>query len=414
MLIAAAILACILLAFKYVPVCSEALIEGAFQRRERNWRYSKLMNRKTAHTVFFFDYACRECFEKNINPHGLELDGHGHLPQSFGGGYTCYEEVPEKARRIGIFKPQKGDSAKITVRKNVFGEIIAYRIEQTNFADEFGEKQTQKYREEWNAHFRAWEGIQAEQRGMTIEQYRVAEREEAIQKAAKILDITPEEVIAAGWHERLFEAALEATARRLSRKLGKTVTAEEALRDYAKRIDKPTLSEDIPDPGCIDFCDNDKHRWEYVETSTLTEAWALDHLTQCKHCSTRMNKLRQAYLEPAGPECFSDEELPAVKMTGMLPKDRQVHADNCYRCRLRFNRWRDEHMASPPGPECLTREDLHEIHTSGKIPETCRAHIQNCERCRLNSTYHLQHYVDRVTPFPRLRLTSLQRAQRTA
>lgn len=397
--VAIAILVCIFLVLRRVPVRQEVLIEGIFRGRELG--------------EYVFDYACRRCFEENAVPRfsdspGLSLDRHGHLPPPFAGGYACYEEIPpEASRRKDDFEPQEGESAKIVVWRNLFGKIVAYKFERSNFAEEFAEEQLRQYRADLDLHFDAWDGIQAEQRGMSLEEYRRTKKEEEIREVASILKISLEEAAATGLS--IFDASIQAQAQRLSRKRGKTVTVKEVLAEYRERLHEAAPS--VPDAGCIDFCH--KHELEYAETGTLSEAWALEHFFQCEYCSSCLNEARQDYLSPAGPDCFSEDELATIKTTGMLPEERLAHSDDCRRCNFRFSLLRNKHMASLPGPECLTQEDLHEIHTNGKIPTKCRAHIQNCERCRINSVFHLQYYVNRVAPLPQSRLMSLRAARRT-
>jgi len=389
MLIALVIAAGIIAILRCLPVRSVVLIEGVFSHTETGWSLSEKKAR-----VYYFDKWCRDCFENTERRDRI---------------MGCQEGLPRSAWKLGSVEPQRGDSIKILCWKNILGGIVAYKIEQTNFSEEFSEKQFRQYREEWDAHLRAWDSIQAEIHGLTLERYRALKKEKNIQEAARMLDMTPEQVLSGGRHERLFEAALESRARHLSKESGKTITAEKLLADYKKRLREQTHPGDIPDVGCEDFCI--KHRREYVETGTLADAYALGHLTQCDSCTTRLNDERRTWLSPAGSECFSDEELAAVKAIGMLPKEREPHVSSCYRCRLHFNRKQDEHMASPPGPECLTSDDLHNIHANGNIPETRRAHIQNCKRCSRDAVWNLQQYVDRVAPQPSVRLQSLRRTQ---
>ena len=78
---------------------------------------------------------------------------------------------------------------------------------------------------------------QALRRGISVEEYLKASKEEAIECASKALGITPEEATSQNWHEKpRFYIAAESIARKLSAERGTLVTAKDVLDEKQRRM----------------------------------------------------------------------------------------------------------------------------------------------------------------------------------
>src|SRR3989344_3053767 len=109
-LIGAGVLIAVIFLLKYLPIKSSVLIEGVFQRKEDDFDFND-----NEFTVYRFENYCKDCFErKNFENNSI-----------YG---QCMATVPKRAQNRSAFIPEAGDSVKITVWKNIFGGIKAYKI----------------------------------------------------------------------------------------------------------------------------------------------------------------------------------------------------------------------------------------------------------------------------------------------
>lgn len=168
----------VILVLKYLPIRRATLIEGVFSHKKQD---HDLFSRERF-AIYYFDYACRECWEKNRE--GSSLD-------------ECHTAIPEKAFRLSSVKPVKGDSVKIIGYKNIFGWVRAYKIVSTNFAKKFAEKQFAKEEREQKEHDEAFDQRMALHEGFSsVDKYRQDREEKDITERVKILGISREDVVA--------------------------------------------------------------------------------------------------------------------------------------------------------------------------------------------------------------------------
>jgi hypothetical protein len=346
--------------------------------------------------VYEFDHACWNCLEtgRRSAPSGL-----------------CRVVIPERAIMIGGPNPWVGDSIEVIEGKNIFGRTIRYRVNRTDFAERFAERQFMQERVEWGAYRAAFERRMAAERGLSIEEYREVVAEEAITQAMQWLDMSREEVLTGGYHMiGEFNLLMERRAREASREKGVPVTRSEAAQEFARSIDDAYL----PSAACVNLMTSGsipgEHDYigELFETGTIKEAWALEHLLICRDCSADFQERNRRYQESQGPDCFTESELGMVLQNGMLPPERQAHQNDCYYCQIRFERCSKRHLEGAPSPFCLSEKNLHEIHATGRVPESCAAHVAKCLRCKRGSEQERQAYLDRVAPWPDIPKTRLE------
>jgi hypothetical protein len=182
---------------------------------------------------------------------------------------------------------------------------------------------------------------QALRRGLSVDKYLAALREETIQYAMNALKLSRDEVIAQKLDNRPRSGiVLEVQRRKLSEKLGWEVTIRELLDRDRERM----RASSYPWPDCLRF-DEVK---EYAKTGAM-EPKNVEHLTTCAVCSNLATVERSIYLEnqlPPGLECLSGEELVRVGKGERLPESRLTHVDSCRRCTNAFGKnqelWLDE------------------------------------------------------------------------
>ena len=382
---------------KFVPIRRTMLIEGVFVHKSRdvdfhdNWFHS-----------YEFDYACRDCWEKNE-------------PSDFFD--KCGASVPERSLRLSSIEPQKGDSIKIIGYKNIFGWVRAYKIVRTNFAEELAEKQHAKEEQEWQEYHEASDRRSALERGLSVEDYRHVTKEEDIRDTAEALKITEEEVVANKYDE--LPMCSQATARELIATTGKMPSLEEIYKedakireDFMKRLEKslPLSTQDYHCHMTTKFrlC---RYHWEFATTGTLADKYALSHTEQCDECRAVLEETRTSYQKTAGSSCLDEKDLASIRKTGHINPITKSHVARCDRCHVHSEICKERHLNDPPGTECLTKDDLHQIHTSGQTPTNKISHLTECERCKQQYERHKNTYLDRVAPRPNLptmRLRSLK------
>src|SRR3990167_8261246 len=210
MLLIAGAVVVMLVILKYLPVKHATLIEGVFDRKEDSSDFYQKV------TAFWFDNQCRECIEKNSENESL-----------YG---QCHTSVPATAINLdsGI-EPQNGDSIKIIAWKTIFGRTVIYRLIQTNFANEFAVPQLQQEKDEWEAYGDASDRREAMKRGLSLEEYRKAEKEEEIRYAAEQLELSSEEVIENKYNE--IPQFMLQIVKRLIKELGRNPTKDDIWTD---------------------------------------------------------------------------------------------------------------------------------------------------------------------------------------
>ncbi|OHB22321.1 MAG: hypothetical protein A2939_04675 [Parcubacteria group bacterium RIFCSPLOWO2_01_FULL_48_18] len=403
-LIAVSVIAAGFLFLRYYPHRRAVLIEGVFDKAEKTTELFK----NTRLITYWFDNYCRECMEKE-KPNPL-----------YG---QCHQSIPSSAvQLVNSYQPQQGDPIRIVVWKNIFGKVIAYRIERTNFAEEFGPRQLEQEEQEWRAYEEARDRRKALDLGMIVSELRAKREEDNIRYAMERLGMSRGQVIAAGYHTLPNSRILDISrAKALSEKTGTTVTEEDVRREEKKFMDEVLVrSYDAPFCGWeADLTLRYHHDYEYAETGTVAKTevgdteWVLHHIKTCPVCFPKFNKMRERFLSsPRTQECLTDENIAEIVRTGMLGGKKELDWHGCLRCHVLFIRRQEEYLKVPSGPECFTQADLHGIHTTGEIPEDWRAHLAQCLRCQYASRRHRDMWLDRVAPqpdIPRFRLKNIRK-----
>lgn len=387
MLLVASVVVILLLVLKYLPVKHTTLIEGVFDRKEDSSDfYEKVI-------AFWFDNQCRECIESNSENESL-----------YG---QCHISVPATAINLdsGI-EPQNGDSIKIVAWKTIFGRTAMYRLVRTNFADEFAVPQLQKEKDEWKAYSDASDRREAMKRGLGLEEYRQAEKEEEIQYAAEQLSLSPEEVVEHGYNK--IPQLMLRIVKKLMKKLGRNPTRDEIwaaqkkdFDDILERVGSTPIDKSY-DHECVTFRHSGLYN-EYIATGvSSSDQEFTEHLAECQQCLSNITKLRERFLKSANPDCLTFGELGTIRVSGLEPENRKDHISKCYHCWVLFRQCEKEHLSNQPGSKCLTEDNLHTIHTTGEIPEACKAHLTNCLRCQKVAEKHRDDFIDKVVPLPKL------------
>ena len=198
---------------QYLPIRRVVLMEGVFDRKE----YSSDFYRELI--CFWFENYCRNCFEKNLT-HKSSMCG------------QCYTVVPKNSFQLGKQEPKQGDSIKVTAWKTIFGRVIFHSFSKTNFDKETAQEQLRREKEEWKAYHEAFDRREAFQRGMTVQEYREVEEKEAIENAATVLNIVPDEVVKHEYH-KIPRFNLD-VVRNLRKELGREPTQDELTAAFAK------------------------------------------------------------------------------------------------------------------------------------------------------------------------------------
>lgn len=392
----------LIIIIRHVPVRSEVLIEGIFDRK----RHDRDTSQDVSFVAYYFENDCKSCYEKGGNPSPL-FD-------------QCHTAIHQISINISSFKPRSGDSVKIIGWKTLSGRVAMYKFVRTNFAEEFGAKQIQQEEDAWDMYQEAYDRREALKLGVTIEEYRIIEKEKSIANAVRILKLSREDVVANKYYELPgIVLYAERDARKRSQESGQIVTREEILEEDKRRIDE-TVKRIRHTDRCgasAEYTVRHQYDLEYAETGTLVDEDALSHIKHCSLCSRDFDDARQRFLEcPKTPKCLTDEELREIRKTGMLAGDKE-YPECCYRCHILFVRHQDKHFSDPSGLECLTLDDMHEIHTTGRIPEYRRLHVSVCKRCKRASEKHREKWLDEVAPlpeFPHPRMRNLKNRLRTA
>lgn len=385
----------LILALKYLPIRSTVLIEGVFNRKELDTAIFSGIR----FVVYYFDYACRECWEKD---------------RSFDSFEECHAAVPERgAIQLSSVEPLEGDSVKIVGYKNVFGWVRAYRILKTNFAEELAVKQHEREEQERRNCREALDRRAALQRNLSVENFRVVKKQEAISYAARVLNITEERVVANKYNT--LPRSVLSVVKKLIIANNAMPTLEEigeenqkVIRASVERLEGNLLL----NSACYKTHD---YFLEFAASGTLAYKYDLFHVQACDSCQNVLNKARADYQQVAGLKCLSDKDLEFVRKTGRADPLTISHLAFCDRCDIHYRICKEQHFNDPPGPECLTKDDLHKIHTDGQVPENKVAHLEKCERCKQQFEGHQHIYFDRVAPLPRMprrRLKSLKSSDR--
>jgi len=386
MLLVASIVIILLFVLRYLPVKYTTLIEGVFDRKEDNSDfYEKVI-------AFWFDNQCRECIEKNSENEPL-----------YG---QCHTSVPAKAINLdsGI-EPQNGDSIKIIAWKTIFGRTVIYKFVRTNFADEFAVSQLQQEKDEWEAYGDASDRRNAMKRGLGLEEYRQAEKEEEIQYAVEQLKLSSEEVIEHGYNK--IPQFMLRIVKKLMKELGRNPTRDEIWaeqkKDTADMLERmrSTPIDESYNHECVTFRHSGLYN-EYIATGASPDQEFTEHLSECRQCLSNITELRERFLKSESPDCLTFGESGSIRVNGLQPENRKDHISKCYHCWILFREREKEHLSGQLGPECLTKDHLHTIHTTGEIPEVCKAHLANCLRCQKAAEKHRDEYIDKVVPLPKL------------
>jgi len=105
---------------KWLPVRKEVLIEGKYDHEELGG--TSLF--KTNRLVFCFNEYCKECLE--------EWRRTGREPETL--YQICTVGIPRRfVLNLSQMIPQRGDIVKIIGWKNIFGRVVAYQIESSDF-----------------------------------------------------------------------------------------------------------------------------------------------------------------------------------------------------------------------------------------------------------------------------------------
>ncbi len=305
----------LVLLLKYLPVRSCVLIEGIFEKTEHGSDFSD-----NVLIAYWFKNYCRECIERE------RFEQNSIYGQ-------CYATVPKKAWNKSTFSPEKGDSVKIVEWKNIFGWTRMYKIVQTDFREVFGPKLNALSDDYYKNLGEALDKRGALEKGVSVEEYRNAEREETISYAMTKLGMSREEVISQeidAWGYSSIRH--EARRRDLSAKLGREVSYQEVLEEDRKKVREATY----PGPECLL-----PHEIEgYAESGTLPED-RLSHLKSCIPCGVQAGMQREGWVvknTPPGPDCLSPDELKSVEETGAMPEARLEHLSTCRGCKNHFER----------------------------------------------------------------------------
>lgn len=214
-----------------------------------------------------------------------------------------------------------------------------------------------------DAHYEALEQREALRQGITVDELRSREKEETIQYAMEALGLSREEVIAQSIHEygRTY-ITLERRRRNLSTKRGKEVTHQELLDEDRKSVRESRF----PGPDCLST-----HECDIYDFSGELSSDRLEHAENCTFCSIMISmaenqrESRQIYESPAGPECFTKEELHELSETGSLPEGRRNHTATCKRCEMHYKGFREAWIEKTvPVPPLYTEEELMAMHSS--------------------------------------------------
>lgn len=386
MLLVAGAVVVLLVILKYLPIKHTTLIEGVFDRKEDSSDfYEKVV-------AFWFDNQCRECIESNSERESL-----------YG---QCHTSVPATAINLdsGI-DPQNGDSIKVVAWKTIFGRTVLYKFVRTNFADEFAVPQLQKEKDEWEAYGDASDRREAMKRGLSLEEYRQAEKEEEIQYAAEQLKLSPEEVVEHGYNK--IPQFMLRIVKKLMKELGRNPTRDEIWAAQKKDSDdmmermRSTPIDESYNHECVTFRHSGLYN-EYIATGASLDQEFTEHLAECQQCLSNITELRERFLKSASPDCLTNDERSVIRTSGLEPDNRKDHTSKCYHCWVLLRQCEKEHLSGQSGPECLTKDNLHIIHTTGEIPEVCKVHLANCLRCQKLAEENRQAYIDKVVPLPKL------------
>src|SRR3989344_3348672 len=379
----------------------EVLIEGVFDREEKS---SELFSSKSL-IVFWFDNQCRECWEEEC--------GGKSRPVLYDQCHAC---VPANVRGYGDIKPEKGDSIKVIIWKNIFGRVIGYKFVRTNFAEQFGQSQLAKEEQEWAAYHDAFERREAMCRGLSVEEYKRVKREEDIQYVVEHIGLKADDVVAHEYHTMprsvlwTLKGIIDKTGRMPSKK---EVYEEEGkqTRELLKRIHATPLKD--LNLKCYDIGHED--RCEYVETGTFSDIEKVNHLSECQTCYELMDKMRVNFVNfQKTPECLTDDDKTLscdssyIRVTGMVPTGKEEHVKNCWRCYFVYERRKAEHLKDPSKPTCLKHTELVSVQAGNNLSEGSSKHIEHCLRCKNLYKKNRDIYIDSVIPMPQRPITRMK------
>lgn len=117
-------IALILFVLSRMPLKQTVLIEGVL----KEVREEKDMFRGTPFLEFQFENYCRCCLEKR------KEDKRGSIY-----GY-CFVQIPKSAKQLTPFVFKPGDSVRIIIHTSLFGKILSYGLERTDFAKRFAKE----------------------------------------------------------------------------------------------------------------------------------------------------------------------------------------------------------------------------------------------------------------------------------
>ena len=296
MIWAGLVLIAVLIILRYLPVRKEVLIEGVFDRESDDVDFYERLR------VFWFDNYCRSCFE-----HGL-TDKSSLYGQ-------CFTAVPASAFEKGNLELRRGESIKITAWKTVFGRIKLYYLTETNFADETCELQLKQEEKEREAYDEAVDARHALEMGMTVEEFHESERQKSIATAARVLDLTEEEVVRLGYNN--IPSFSLGSVGDLRAVLGREPTSDEIfeakikdLEEFSKRISRELTPEEADNEGEL-----------YIKVE--------------EEFRQLVDKKMEMIIAPPGPVCLTEDDLGGIRATGNISSIMADHMKACESCQIK-------------------------------------------------------------------------------
>lgn len=203
-----------------------------------------------------------------------------------------------------------------------------YKLVRTNFADEFAVPQLQKEKDEWEAYGDASDRREAMKRGLGLEEYRQAEKEEEIQYAVEQLKLSPEEVVEHGYSK--IPQFMLRIVKKLMKELGRNPTRDEIWtaqkkdsNDMMERMRSTPIDESY-NHECVTFRHSGLYN-EYIATGTSPNQELTKHLAECQQCLSNITELRERFLKSDSPDCLTNDERSAIRTSGLEPENRKDH-----------------------------------------------------------------------------------------
>lgn len=344
-----AVLTAVLIVSIFLPVKREVLIEGAFLREETEGWSSTLLGPHDTRALLFKQH-CKKCLEKWRTT--------GERPMLLSLEY-CSEGVPLRAKRLGIFYPQEGEAVKAIGWKTIWGRVLFYYYEPSNFV--------------WISRYDEELRLEGLKRGFTdFEEYKKVHRQEVYNEwlgyMQKDHDLSREEAeILSGVYD--LEEDGEAKRRGIS------------VVDLGKIKDKER-EEDFLD---LLVCEKKLYGWKIydladkmIDGQTLPDELK-KHFDECPHCSSSILH-RFSEREMAGETLGDFEKMGIRSFCDIFDENRAKRLGiTIEECR---GRKRENYIIRYGGKNCFKLKERIAYAREMFLPEDRLRHVETCEFCK--------------------------------